>query len=170
MMEYQAVIKVGKGAIKVLFSDGSMSAMGVKPATYVTDSFMIQHAIENSMDFKRGKIIKVNTVELNEEVRIERNKPNALMTEQAADVPQASAEQADVEPNPVEKDSHGAEELPTESPNESENENLKQVVVACNDDAKDYLEDNFGVARSKFKNRSEIVSAGLTYGVNFVFN
>lgn len=64
MMEYQAVIKVGRNNMKVLFSDGSVSAMGVNPATFTTENFMVQHAIENSSDFKRGRIKVVNTIEL----------------------------------------------------------------------------------------------------------
>ncbi len=73
MMEYQAVIKVGRNNMKVLFTDGSISAMGVNPATFTTENYMVQHAIENSTDFKRGRIKVVNTIELKEELRIERN-------------------------------------------------------------------------------------------------
>ena len=73
MMEYQAIIKIGRATLKVLFTDGSMTSIGQNPAKYTTSDFLTQHAIENSSDFKRGRIQVVNTIELDEEVRIERN-------------------------------------------------------------------------------------------------
>lgn len=48
MMEYQAIVKIGKATMKVQFSDGSMTAMGVNPATFTTEDFITQHAIEHS--------------------------------------------------------------------------------------------------------------------------
>ena len=73
MMEYQAIIKIGRATLKVLFTDGSMTSIGQNPAKYTTSDFLTQHAIENSSDFKRGRIQVVNTIELDENVRIERN-------------------------------------------------------------------------------------------------
>lgn len=73
MMEFQAVVKVGRSKMKVLFTDGSLTAYGVNPAIYTTDNLMVQHAIENSDHFKRGRIHIVNTVVLDEEVKIDRN-------------------------------------------------------------------------------------------------
>lgn len=73
MMEYQAIIKIGRATLKVLFTDGSLTAFGQNPAKYTTSDFVVQHAIENSSDFKRGRITVVNAIELDEEVRIERN-------------------------------------------------------------------------------------------------
>lgn len=75
MMQYQAIIKIGYQKKEVLFKDGSISAMGINPATYTTTSLIMQRAIETSNDFKRGLIIKVQEVELSEEVPIERNEP-----------------------------------------------------------------------------------------------
>ena len=73
--QYQAIIKIGYQKKEVLFKDGSISAMGINPATYTTTSLIMQRAIETSNDFKRGLIIKVQEVELSEEVPIERNEP-----------------------------------------------------------------------------------------------
>lgn len=86
MMEYQAIIKIGRATLKVLFTDGSMTAIGQNPAKYTTSDFLTQHAIENSSDFKRGRIQVVNTIELDEEVRIERNpaKPSTQTANVAA--------------------------------------------------------------------------------------
>lgn len=82
MMEYQSIIKIGRATLKVLFTDGSMTAIGQNPAKYTTSDFLVQHAIENSSEFKRGRITVVDTIELDEEVRIERN-PAKPSTQQA---------------------------------------------------------------------------------------
>ena len=82
MMEYQSIIKIGRATLKVLFTDGSMTAIGQNPAKYTTSDFLVQRAIENSSDFKRGRITVVDTIELDEEVRIERN-PAKASTQQA---------------------------------------------------------------------------------------
>ena len=86
MMEYQAIIKIGRATLKVMFTDGSITAMGQNPAQYTTSDFIVQHAIENSSDFKKGRIHVVNTIELDEDVRIERNpaKPSTQTANVAA--------------------------------------------------------------------------------------
>lgn len=86
MMEYQAIIKIGRATLKVLFTDGSMTSIGQNPAKYTTSDFLTQHAIENSSDFKRGRIQVVKTIELDEDVRIERNpaKPSTQTANVAA--------------------------------------------------------------------------------------
>ena len=86
MMEYQAIIKIGRATLKVLFTDGSMTSIGQNPAKYTTSDFLTQHAIENSSDFKLGRIQVVNTIELDEDVRIERNpaKPSTQTANVAA--------------------------------------------------------------------------------------
>lgn len=86
MMEYQAIIKIGRATLKVMFTDGSITAMGQNPAQYTTSDFIVQHAIENSSDFKKGRIHVVSTIELDEELHIERNpaKPSTRTAKIAA--------------------------------------------------------------------------------------
>lgn len=86
MMEYQSIIKIGRATLKVMFSDGSMTAIGQTPAKYTTSDFLVQRAIENSSEFKKGRITIVNSIELDEEVRIERNpaKPSTQTANVAA--------------------------------------------------------------------------------------
>lgn len=99
MMEYQAIIKIGRATLKVMFTDGSITAMGQNPAQYTTSDFIVQHAIENSSDFKKGRIHVVNIIELDEEVRIERNpaKPTTLHAPSPAEVKPVAATSAKVE-------------------------------------------------------------------------
>lgn len=99
MMEYQSIIKIGRATLKVLFTDGSMTAIGQNPAKYTTSDFLVQHAIENSSEFKRGRITVVDTIELDEEVRIERNpaKPTKLQAPSPAEAKPVAATAAKVE-------------------------------------------------------------------------
>lgn len=195
MMEYQAVIKVGsKTAMKINFTDGSLTAMGTNPARYSTDKYMVQHAIENSHDYKRGLIKLISTVPLGGEVKIERNAPvsapiSAPAPATPADAPavestgfaQVEGDTSDIAADAVESaatteaetapaDSSalplGSAKKPTDAPNE---DGVKQVVVHCNDDAKDYLADNCGVVRGKLRNRADIMEAAAANGVEFIF-
>lgn len=99
MMEYQSIIKIGRATLKVLFTDGSMTAIGQNPAKYTTSDFLVQHAIENSSEFKRGRITVMDTIELDEEVRIERNpaKPSTQQAPSPAEVKPVAATAAKVE-------------------------------------------------------------------------
>lgn len=147
MMEYQCIIRFGKNALKVTFTGGSMNAIGVTPATFTTDSFLIQQAIENSSEYKRGRIRVVGEVDLDEEVRIERAvaapvKPEVEDAESIADIAN-TADAADAA--------------------------MTEVEFSCNDDAKDYLEQTFGCIRSKLRNREDIVSAGKAHNVEIIF-
>lgn len=178
MMEYQSVIKMGKSTLKVNFSDGSVNSFGQNPARFTTDNFMIQHAIEHSYDFRRGLIQIVNAHELDEEVKILHN---AVHCELAGSTP------------PVEDLVHGTETavetldgehcLPNESaipaaasaaktvePAASSDEATPtEVEFGTNDEAKAYLENTFGVQRSKLRTRAEIEKAGMQYGVKIYF-
>ena len=113
MMEYQAIIKIGRATLKVMFTDGSITAMGQNPAQYTTSDFIVQHAIENSSDFKKGRIHVVNTIELDEEVRIERNpaKPTTLHAPSPAEAKPVAATAAKVE------EPQGIADEPTEETN-----------------------------------------------------
>lgn len=170
MMEYQVVVKIGKSSMKVLFSDGSVSAMGVNPATYTTDSFIVQQAIENSYEYKRGRIKTVNVIELDEEMRVERNKTKA-----EEDAMVVSKAEVKVE---AEAEAKLAEETGGESEESEESEESSEAAVApegteiefsCNDDAKDYLEEKYGYIRSKLRTRDDIIKAGKAHGLEIIF-
>ena len=172
MMEYQSIIRFGKNTLKVTFTGGSMNAIGVTPATYTTSSFLIQQAIENSNEFKRGRIRIVRTIELDEEIHIERPKPATAIAERSNPAPTAKAEKA---PEPTEdaevaevnaEDGATSEEQPEEA---APTEPLTQVEFSCNDDAKDYLEQTFGYVRSKLRNREDIINAGKAHNVEIIF-
>lgn len=158
MMEYQAVVKVGKKNVSVNFSDGSISAMGTNPATFTTSNIIIQNAIEASNDFKRGRISIVRSIDLAEELPIFRNTP----------APAPLPAKQTMSDEPTKQDDAPAEQVETAEAAE-EPANLTQVEFSCNDDAKDYLEQTFGLIRSKLRNREDIVNAGKQNGVEILF-
>ena len=167
MIEFQAVLKVGKSNLKVQFSDGSFNASSKKPATYTTDNLMIQRAIENSAEFKRGLIHKVSTVELNEEVKVLRNERKSVNeTPESTEVTDEATDEVANEPAGETQESANDE---TGTDDKEPAIELKKVEVHCNDDAKDYLAENFGVVKSKLLNRATIVSVAASNGVEFVF-
>lgn len=195
MMEYQAVIKVGRSKMKVQFADGSVSAVGVSPATFSTTNLMVQTAIEMSEQFKRGLIKVVNTTELDKEVKIIRNPPKPAAPQEAeaptpaptiikeahseasdeAEAPAEVEEVAEVEEAPIAEETttdiaepEAVEE--TEAPAEvSETKSATDMEFACNDDARDYLETNFGAVRSKLRTRADITAFASERGVNITF-
>lgn len=193
MMEYQSIIKIGRATLKVLFTDGSITSLGQNPAQYTTSDFIVQHAIENSSDFKRGRIRVVNTIELDEDVRIERNHAASTQTapaQTAVNVEDAteSAAPANDEATAVADVSETKEETETETASDAVEDTTEaasetteeaegkaeeaatptEVEFGTNQEAKDYLANTFGV-KGALKTRAEIIAAGETYGVKITF-
>ena len=199
MMEYQTIIKIGRATLKVTFTDGSMTSIGQNPAKYTTSDFLVQHAIENSRDFKRGRITVVNTIELDEEVHIERNpeKPSVEAAKAVAEdkpceaslslskpvgngetVDEANAGEAEKENEAETEGSNVAEDSTVTEDDAAEGECVEQehdtsgkteVEFTDNQEAKDYLQKNFGVKPGTMRNRDDIKAVGLTYGVSITF-
>lgn len=169
MMEYQAVVKVGKKNVSINFSDGSISAMGTNPATFTTDNIIIQNAIEASNDFKRGRITTVRSIDLEEELQIFRNAPIPVSAEAAAPHSATPTENE----APAKNEETGAEasaEVREEAAEVAgEPAPLTQVEFSCNDDAKDFLEQKFGYVRSKLRNREDITAAAKAHGIEIIF-
>jgi hypothetical protein len=172
MMEYQALIKVGKATLKVQFTDGSITAYGQNPAQFTTADFIVQHAIENSSDFKRGRIKKVNTIELDEEVHIESNAvKSAAKADTAAEtatVPTEEVSNAAAEESADNKEAEAESATEEVSGENTEGAAMTEVEFSCNADAKEYLENTFGV-KASLRTRADIVACGETYGVKISF-
>lgn len=162
MMEYQTVIKMGKSSMKVNFSDGSINSFGQNPAKFTTKNFMIQHAIEHSYDFRRGLIQIINEHELDEEVQISHN-PVAIEPEFGDDEVKAKVEDV------VSGGTDGLEGTEVSDVTEGAESSETEVEFSTNDEAKQYLESQFGVQRSKLRTRADIEKAGMQYGVKIYF-
>ena len=135
MMEYQTIIKIGRATLKVLFTDGSMTAIGQNPAKYTTSDFLVQRAIENSIEFKKGRIQVVDTIELDEEVRIERNP--AKSSTQTAKV----AAKAVIEDKPAEASLSHTTPVAEDVADESSEEADAEVVTPTDEADVETIED-----------------------------
>lgn len=173
MMEYQTVIKMGKSSMKVNFSDGSINSFGQNPAKFTTKNFMIQHAIEHSYDFRRGLIQIINEHELDEEVQISHN-PVAIESEFGDDEVKAKVEDVvsggtdGLEGTEVSDVTEGTD-AEVSDVTEGAESSATEVEFSTNDEAKQYLESQFGVQRSKLRTRADIEKAGMQYGVKIYF-
>lgn len=167
MMEYQSLIRFGKNMLKVTFTGGSMNAIGVTPATYTTDNFLIQQAIENSDEYKRGRIRIVKAIDLEEDLRIERSVASgATDADGEAEIPAAPGA---TEVNESEEMPDNVEVVTAAEGEQRSAVTMTQVEFECNDDAKDYLEQTFGLLRSRLRNRDDIVNAGKANNVEIIF-
>lgn len=136
MLDYQALIMIGRNAVRIMFTGGMCSGMGVKPAEYKTDNAVMQHAIEQSAGYKSGKIYKV-----------------------AEEVEQSTAEAENEEAESEDTNDYKKEECRVHTVKE----------VSTNDDARDYLEEQFGEPRTPLRVRADIVACGQRHGVEFKF-
>lgn len=170
LVEWHAVLRMGKAYVKVPFTGGSITTQGVTPATFTTEDPIIQFAIERSPEYVNGKIKVVRRVDLKEVIKIECNAHKV-----ASDVPGHSPAPipTDCAATPVQE---GEKAPDTQTSNEAGAEDNAetapaptQVEFSCNDDAKDYLEETFGFVRSKLRNREDIINAGKAHNVEIIF-
>lgn len=174
LIEWHALLRLGKATVKVHFSGGSITTQGVTPATFTTEDPVIQFAIERSPEFRNGKIKVVRRATLNEVVEIECNVPkaiNSVPSPNPAPNPAPIPTEATTAPVVESETAHD-----TQADNETEAEDkgedapaTTQIEFSCNDDAKDYLEQIFGFVRSKLRNREDIINAGKAHNVEIIF-
>lgn len=186
LIEWHALLRMGKATVRVNFTGGSITTQGVTPATFTTEDPIVQFAIEKSPEFKSGKIKVVNRVKLGGDVKIERNPPKLRFTgEDAKKTTEVKTEggeectESEVNDRKLlgdeccvkdasEEDCAGTpEDLPELVPADT---GVIEKEFDNNDDARDYLEQNFGFIRSKLRNRADIVAAGKVHGIIISFS
>ena len=152
-MDYQVVINVGKSHLNIMFSDGTMTAFGSNPCRFTTENFILQQSIERSKEFKKGLIKILHVIELNEDLKFENNTGEFIKS--------------------LDDESHQDD---AKSISDDEASDVKEVQVSgiCvefeyNEEAKDYLEKEFGVNRGTLINRKTIVECGKNLGVDITF-
>jgi hypothetical protein len=170
LMEYVAIIKMGKATLRVPFSGGTITAYGVNPATFTTSNPIYQRAIESSEPYLNGRIVKLSEVALSgaPKIKLEHNEekaqaPSAEVPEQQTESESAS-EDEQVADEPTEE-SEQSEEVP-EAESDAE---LTKVTVTCLEDAAAYLKENFGVANRQVRSKASAEKIGKANGVEFVW-
>lgn len=198
-MEWVALIECGKATVKVHFSGGSLTGYGVTPAEFTTQNPMTQAIIENSKEFKSGKIILLREIEgtgkFKEFVRGQHaNEGNhlggqaatasaiagtALDADGTSKTP-AAASADDEEPmsDPInDEETEPADNEESTDDTEAETVEDSEATVTADgkaiidvtdlDDARDYLCENFGIARSSLRSNVSVPRAAEEHNIVF---
>lgn len=163
LLEWHGYVECSGVRMKVDFTNGSVTAFGVAPATFTTENSLTQHIIENSEQFRKGRIKCVMSVALpddepKQEVRgkkqeVSANEPEVTEEEPAAEVNSVNSVNAVNEVNSGGDVDAGA---------------LKQVEVACADDAKAYLMEHYGATARQLRYLKNIKDVAKANGIEFV--
>lgn len=198
-MEWVALIECGKATVKVHFSGGSLTGYGVTPAEFTTQNPMTQAIIENSKEFKSGKIFILREIEgtgkFKEFVRGQHaNEGNhlggqaatasaiagtALDADGTSKTP-AAASADDEEPmsDPInDEETEPADNEESTDDTEAETVEDSEATVTADgkaiidvtdlDDARDYLCENFGIARSSLRSNVSVPRAAEEHNIVF---
>lgn len=198
-MEWVALIECGKATVKVHFSGGSLTGYGVTPAEFTTQNPMTQAIIENSKEFKSGKIFLLREIEgtgkFKEFVRGQHaNEGNHLGGQAAtasaiagtaldADGTSKAPTAASVDDEESMSDPINDEETEPADDEESTDDTEAETVVDSEatvtadgkaiidvtdiDDARDYLCENFGIARSSLRSNVSVPRAAEEHNIVF---
>ena len=192
LMDWTTQIKAGKGSVSVHFTGGALTAYGVTPAKYSTSNPFFQSVIENSKQFKSGRIELLGTMEVPDDAATKARK--ARMAAKAAEKP-AKDEQSPVTetpvpetPAPVVKEpvtpTTPAEETPAEEvqpTDETQDDTLQgdgddadggKIKVADKNEAIEYLKEHFAeknYTATSLRTKTAFEAACKECGVEFVF-
>ena len=70
LIDWQAQLKAGKASLIITFTGGGLTSYGVTPAQYTTENILYQKVIENSKEFKRGKIKLIRSIPLSDTANV----------------------------------------------------------------------------------------------------
>ena len=182
LMDWTTQIKTGKVSVSVHFTGGALTAYGVTPAKYSTSNPFFQSVIENSEQFKSGRIMLLGEMEVPDDAATKARKARmaAKAAEKPAPVPETPAPVAEepVTPTTPAKESPAESEQPTD---ETQDETLQgdgddadgdKIKVADKPDAIEYLKERFpekGYTAVKLRTKTAFDAACKECGVEFVF-
>ena len=192
LMDWTTQIKTGKVSVSVHFTGGALTAYGVTPAKYSTSNPFFQRVIENSEQFKSGRIMLLGEMEVPDDAATKARKARkaAKAAEKPAKeeqspvtettVPETPAPVVDepVTPTTPAKESPAESEQPTD---ETQDETLQgdgddadggKIMVADKPDAIEYLKERFpekGYTAVKLRTKTAFDAACKECGVEFVF-
>lgn len=189
-MEWQALIRCGKATVTVHFSGGSLTGYGVTPAEFTTENPMTQAIIENSDYFKKGKIILMREVDgtgkFKEFVKGQHANEGNHKGGQAATAsaiydtslnpncaPKTETPAADATGTVADADENPSDEVdvveggidPAEGTVTADGKRIVEVTDI--DDARDYLVDEYGIARSSLRSNVSVFRAAEEHNIVF---
>lgn len=182
LMDWTTQIKTGKVSVSVHFTGGALTAYGVTPAKYSTSNPFFQSVIENSEQFKSGRIMLLGEMEVPDDAATKARK--ARMAAKAAEKPAPVPET----PAPVVKEpvtpTTPAEETPAEAEQptgETQDETVQgdgedadggKIKVADKNEAIEYLKEHFAeknYTATSLRTKTAFEAACKECGVEFVF-
>lgn len=178
VMEWQLNLPVGKATVHVEFKGGFENKYGIHPATFMTTDPIVQTVIERSYYFASGKIKLLDVKDLGlspMEIAAQKRKAEEIAKKKAEEAAKKKAEadaqagnaQGQAIESPGTVASNAASEG-TSGVDMASNEGEYTVVqVTCNEDAKNYLVDNFNCSARKLTNWTTILEVGKANGILF---
>lgn len=190
LMDWTTQIKAGKGSVSVHFTGGALTAYGVTPAKYSTSNPFFQSVIENSKQFKSGRIELLGTMEVPDDAATKARK--ARMAAKAAAMPVKEGQNTVQEnavsetPAPIAEEpvTTPTEETPAEAEqptDETQDETLQgdgedadggKIKVADKNEAIEYLKEHFAeknYTATSLRTKTAFEAACKECGVEFVF-
>lgn len=191
VMEWQLNLPVGKATVHVEFKGGFENKYGIHPATFMTTDPIVQTVIERSYYFASGKIKLLDVKDLGlspMEIAAQKRKAEEIAKKKAEEAAKKKAEEAakkkadaeleneteevaeneEAEENAVDGSVFDVEGETTSGVDMASDEGEYTVVqVTCNEDAKNYLVDNFNCSARKLTNWATILEVGKANGVLF---
>lgn len=180
-MEWVALIECGKATVKVHFSGGSLTGYGVTPAEFTTQNPMTQAIIENSKEFKSGKIFLLREIEgtgkFKEFVRGQHANEGNHLGGQAATASAIAGTALDADGTSKTPAAASADDEESTDDTEAETVEDSEATVTADgkaiidvtdlDDARDYLCENFGIARSSLRSNVSVYRAAEEHNIVF---
>ncbi len=178
-MDWTTQIKVGKGAVSVHFTGGALTAYGVTPAKYSTSNVFFQNVIENSEQFKSGRIQLLSQMEVADDAAEKARK--ARLAAKAASMPikegQCSAQTS--EEGQTTSEPGDAEQTQDATSGEHDGDSSDggdgadgSIRVPDKMEAIEYLKEHFpekGYTATKLRTQTAFQAACAECGVTFVF-
>ena len=192
LMDWTTQIKVGKGAVSVHFTGGALTAYGVTPAKFSTSNTFFQNVIENSEQFKSGRIQLLGTMEVADDAATKARKArlaakaaampvkegqNTVQENAVSETPAPVAEEpvtptVPVEETPAEEVQPTGETQDDTLQGDGEDADGGKIKVADKSDAIEYLKEKFpekGYTAVKLRTKTAFEAACKECGVEFVF-
>lgn len=147
LMDWMAQIRVGGAIARVHFTGGALTAYGVTPAEFTTTNEFMQKAIEQSDYFKQKRI------QIGRRVNVGKAPASSIQAaKKVGEKTKGLEDSSDLVAREEKKDVV-----------------VKEVEVACLQDAQNYLKENFGVVSRKVASEEKADAIGKEYGVKFLW-
>lgn len=185
LMDWTTQIKAGKGSVSVHFTGGALTAYGVTPAKYSTSNPFFQSVIENSKQFKSGRIELLGTMEVPDDAATKARKARMAAKEEQSPVTETPVPET---PAPFVKEpvtpTTPAEETPAEEVQQTdktqydtlqgdgEDADGGMIKVADKNEAIEYLKEHFAeknYTATSLRTKTAFEAACKECGVEFVF-